>query len=85
MQKGKTFIQGLLQAQEATSPAVVQLFGVFLGGYSAVVLEQWGRSLSQEEQRWEQITAAPSPMRCCREGSGEHPGDLQALLWGPLF
>lgn len=83
MWKGKTFIQGT--AEEAARLAVIQLFGVFLGGYSAMVLEQWGRSLSHEEQKWEQVTAAPSPIRCCREGSGEHSEGLQALLWGPLF
>lgn len=87
MQKGKPFIQGM--AQKAARPAVVQPFGIFLGysmsGYGAMVPPWWGGSLPRGERRWEQVTAAPSPVRCCREGSSKHPGKLQALLWGPLF
>jgi len=35
---------------------------------------RWGGSLSRGERRWEQVTAVPSPVWCCREGSAEHPG-----------
>lgn len=85
MQKGKPFIQAT--AQEAARPAVVQTFGVFLGysvsGYGAMVPAWWGGILHREDQRQEEVAAAPSPIRCCRGGSCEHPVKLQTfqLVW----
>lgn len=70
-------------AQKAARPAVVQTFGVFLeysvSGYGATVPAWWGGILHFGDQRQEEVAAAPSPIRCCRGGSREHPAKLQTL------